>query len=202
MLDSFEKLTSNLRKLKFGWIVINLHSLKRKTKDLIPLKFGKENIKRAKYVKLLRVLVDEHLSWKYHICELRKKLSRRNGLLFKLGRWLPIATLICLYTSLVSPFLNYGIIVWGRSFDTHVAPIFLLQKKILRCINFYFPTVTSTPLFHSSKIPKLEDVFYLNLLIFVYKAMNKISPIYFHDYVPRFIDFELNRPLEETWSFP
>ena len=133
-------------------------------------------------MKFLGVLVDEHLSWKYHICELRKKLSRTTGLFFKLRHWLPLATLICLYNSLFSSFLNYGIIVWGLTFESYLTPLYLLQKKILRCINFQSPTAPSTPLLHSLKILKLEDVFHLNLLIFVYKAINKISPIFFHDY--------------------
>ena len=58
----------------------------------------------------------------------------------------------------------------------------VMIKKILRRINAQLPTATSTPLFHSLKILKLGDVFQLNLLIFVYKAINKMPPIYFHDY--------------------
>ena len=58
----------NIEKTNF----VLFHSSRKKATDPIPLKFGKENIKRAKYVKFLGVLVDEHLSWKYHIYELRK----------------------------------------------------------------------------------------------------------------------------------
>ena len=171
------KLALNTEKTNF----VLFHSPKKKITNLITLKFGKENIKRAKYLKFLGVLVDEHLSWKYHICELHKKLSRTTGLFFKLRCSLPFATLICLYNSLFSYFLNYGIIVWGLTYDTYLTPLFLLQKKIFRCINVQLPTAPSTPLFHSLKILKLENVFHLNLLIFVYKSINKFSPNYFHD---------------------
>ena len=97
------KLALNIEKTNY----ILFHSPKKKPTDLIPLKFGKKSITRAKYVKFLGVLVDEHLSWKYHICELCKKLSRTTGLLFKLRHWLPLATLICLNNSLFSSFLKY-----------------------------------------------------------------------------------------------
>ena len=127
-------------------------------------------------------LVDEHLSWKYHTCEFRKKLSRTIGLFFKLRHWISLPTLICLYNSLFSSFLNYVIIVWGLSFDTYLTSLFLLQKKILRCIKFQLPTTPSAPLFHSLKIVKLEDILHLNILTFVYKATNKLSSVYFHDY--------------------
>ena len=64
----YNRLALNVEKTNF----VLFHSPKKKVTDLIPLKFGKENVKRAKYGKLLSVLVDEHLSWKYHICELHK----------------------------------------------------------------------------------------------------------------------------------
>ena len=52
------KLAWNIKKTNF----VFFHSPKKKTTDLIPLKFGKENIKRDMYVKFLGVLVDEHPS--------------------------------------------------------------------------------------------------------------------------------------------
>ena len=116
------------------------------------------------------------------MCELFKKLSRAIGLFFKLRHWITLSTLIFLYNSIFLSFLNYGIIVWGLTFDTYLNPLFLLQKKILRCIKFQLPTAPSTPLFRLLNIVKLEDIFNLNVLTFVYKAMNKISSVYFHNY--------------------
>ena len=121
------KLALNIEKTNY----VLFHSPKKKPTDLIPLKFGKKDITRAKHVKFLGVLVDEHLSWKYHICELRKKLSRTTGLFFKLRHWLPIATLICLYNSLFSSFLNYGIIVWGLTFENYLTPYIFYKRKSL-----------------------------------------------------------------------
>ena len=118
------KLALNSEKTNF----VLFHSPRKKTNDLIPLKFDKESIKRATYLKFLGVLVDEHLSRKCHICELRKKLSRTTGLIFKLRRWLPLATLICLYNSLFSSFLNYGIIVYGLSL-THILILYFFYKR-------------------------------------------------------------------------
>ena len=72
---------------------------------------------------------------------------------------------------------------WGKTIiDTYLTPLFILQKKILRCIKFQQPTAPSAPLFHSLMIVKLEDMLHLNVLTFVYKAINKLSPVYFHNY--------------------
>ena len=46
-------------------------------------------------------------------------------------------------------------------------------QKILRCIKFQLPTGPPTPLLLLLNIVKLEDIFNLNVLTFVYKAINK-----------------------------
>ncbi len=45
--------------------------------------------------------------------------------------------------------------------------------------NFSAP---SAPIFHSLKILKLEDIIHSNILTFVYKALNKVTPTCFHNY--------------------
>ena len=60
--------------------------------------------------------------------------------------------------------------------------LFLLQKKILRCINFQPFSAPSTPIFLSLKILKVEDLLHLNILTFVYKSIKKLSPSCFHNY--------------------
>ena len=121
------KLALNIDKTNF----VLFHSPKKKLPDLIPLKFGKKIIKRTKYVKFLGVLVDEHLSWKCHICKLRKKPFRTTRLFFKLRHWIPLPTFTGLYNSIFSSFLNYGIIVWGLTFDTYLNPLFFYKRKSL-----------------------------------------------------------------------
>ena len=80
--------------------------------EAVNIKVGNIPIKQTKYVKFLGVLLDENLSWKYNLTELSKKLSRTCGIFFKIRHFLPITRhflpitiLICLYTSLFSPFL-------------------------------------------------------------------------------------------------
>ncbi len=61
-------------------------------------------------------------------------------------------------------------------------PLFWLQKKVLCCIKFEPFSASSAPIFHSLKILKLEDILQHNILTFVFKAINKLSPSYFHNY--------------------
>ena len=176
-LDS-NKLALNIEKTKF----VLFHSLRRKLSEFTNLKIGKQFIQRTKYVKFLGVLMDEHLTWKYHTTELCKKLSKTVGIFFKVRHYAPLPTLVSLYNSLFLSFLNYGISDWGMTYESYLNPLFILQKKILRCIKFEPFLSHSTPIFQSLKTLKIVDVLHLNILTFVYKSINKLSPSCFHDY--------------------
>ncbi len=172
------KLALNIGKTNF----VLFHSPRKKLPDHINIKFGRENISRSKYVKFLGILLDEHLTWKYHVTELHKKLTRTSKIFFKIRHYIPLQPLISLYNSLFSSFLCYGITAWGLTYDTYLKPLYLLQKRILRCISFSHFAAPSAPIFHSLKILKLEDIIHSNILTFVYKALSKLSPTCFHNY--------------------
>jgi hypothetical protein len=121
-------------------------------------------------------------NWKYHLSELSKKLARTCGIFYKIRHLLPANVLVSLYNSLFASFLQYGIIVWGLTYDTYTKPIYLLQKKVVRAITFKNFTSPSTPIFSELKILKLYDLFHLKLLTFVYESVNLISPFYFHNF--------------------
>ena len=172
------KLALNIDKTNF----VLFHSPRKILPDQINIKFGHKKVSRAKYVKFLGILLDEHLNRKYHITESHKKLSKTSGIFFKIRHYIPLQPLISLYHSLFSSFLSYGITAWGLTYGTYLKPLFLLQKKILRCISFQNFIAPSAPIFHSLKILKLEDMIHSNILTFAYKAMNKLSPTCFHNF--------------------
>ena len=101
---------------------------------------------------------------------------------FKVRHFLPVNVLICLNNSLFSPFLQYGILVWGLTYESYTNPVFLLQKRVIRAISLEHFTSHSTQIFSDLKILKLKDLFQLKLLSFVYESVLKISPVCFHDF--------------------
>ena len=152
------KINKELQKVKY-WLEVNklslnidktnfviFHSSRKKLPDDIGIKLGKKPVTRTSYVKFLGVLMDENLSWKYHISELTKKLSRSSGIFFKIRYLLPLDILKNLYYSIFSSFLNYGSSTWGLSYDSYLKPLFLLQKKVLRSISFEPSSTPSSPI--------------------------------------------------------
>ena len=172
------KLALNVEKTNF----IIFHSQKNLLHETVNIKIGKKHVKQVKYVKFLGLLLDENLTWKYHLNELSKKLARTSGVFFKIRHLHPSNVLVSLYHSLFGSFIQYGIVVWGLTYDIHTKPIYILQKKVVRAITFNNFAAPSTPIFSELKILKLYDLFYLKLLSFVFECVNKISPSYFHDY--------------------
>ena len=132
--------------------------------------------------KFLGLLLDEHLSWRYHLSELSKKLARTCGMFFKIRNLLPLDVLICLYNALLLSFLQYGLVVWGQTYASYTDPIFILQKKAVRAITFQPRMSPSLPIFNDLKLLKLSEIFELRLLTFVFDSVTKTSPSCFHDF--------------------
>ena len=114
--------------------------------------------------------------------EFSKKLARTSGIFFKIRHLLPTDVLVSLYYSLFASFLQYGIIVWGLTYDTYTKPIYLLQKKVVRSILFKNFSSPSTPILYYLKILKFNDLLQLKPLSFVHESINLISPTPFHNF--------------------
>ena len=102
------RLALNIDKTNF----VIFHSPCTKLPEPIVIRFCRKKIQREKYVKFFGVLLDENLSWKYHINELSKKLSRTIGIFYRIRHFVPFEILKLLYYSLFHSFLSYGIAVW------------------------------------------------------------------------------------------
>ena len=74
-----KKLSLNVDKTNY----IIFHSPGTKLPPNNAIKIGNKHISKVKYVKFLGLLLDEHLSWNYHLCQLSKRQSRTCGILLK-----------------------------------------------------------------------------------------------------------------------
>ena len=127
----------------------NLKSGKSSGPSSIPVQ-----MKRKSCVSYLGVLIDSTLSWKNQIEYVSKKIRRSIGILCKLRYFVTRDILINLYYALIYPFLIYGLISWGNTYESNFKPIYILQKKALRIITFSAFDHPSSPLFKSLGITK------------------------------------------------
>ena len=184
-----EKLNTELNNI-FSWLSINKLSLnvtktkymiftpKNKILNLPHITINNEPIQNVSDFSFLGILLNEHMSWQSHIDNISNKISRKIGLIHKLKHFLPISATKTLYSSLILPLLNYGILAWGTS----TTRLFKLQKKAVRAITNSNYNAHTEPLFKLLNILKIDDLYRLNLLKFYYKYVNNELPLFFNSF--------------------
>jgi len=120
-------------------------------------------------VKYLGVMVDSRLKFDEHMNHVCNKLSRSVGILYKLRLFAPESVLISCYYSLIYPYLDYCVVVWGGASKVHIDKLVLLQKRALRVITNSSYREHTNPLFIRTRILKLEDLYKFELCIYMYK---------------------------------
>jgi hypothetical protein len=131
-------------------------------------------------VKFLGVLIDDKLSFKDHVANIRKKLSKSLYLLNSVKNILPINTLLLLYYSIFHSHLIYAIQMWSSTSQSAVNGLFKLQKKAIRIVsNAKFNSHTE-PLFKKLGILPLPDLISFFNLQFMHRFANNLLPSAFH----------------------
>ena len=139
-------------------------------------------MKRSSCIKYLGLYIYSNLSWKDHIDYVCKKVKRSIGVLSKLRHFVTTTVLKTLYYSLVYPFLIYGIIVWGNTYQTTLSPLYVLQKKVVRIIIFEKVDALSSPIFKCLGILKLSDLVTFYVSIFMHKFYQQLLPSVFDNF--------------------
>ena len=194
-LRNLEKCMNDELKKLYEWLCINRLSLNisktnfiifhaiNKPKSPVTILINKKAIDEAEYIKYLGILIDSRLTFRQHIDELAKKVSRGIGMLYKLRPFVTTKILTSVYYAIIYPFLLYGITVWGVASKTLLTSIHILQKKFVRMATFNdaYPIVPgplyhTPPLFLKLKLLTIFDIFNLQLGKLVYDSINNIGP--------------------------
>ena len=104
------------------------------------------------------------------------------GIIRKLINLLPNKSLFTLYNYIIHPYLSYCNLVWGRTFDKYLMPLYILQTSAVRlCCNAQF-RANSSPLFKTLRLLKLPDIVAHNSLLFMFKFKYDLLPGAFQNY--------------------
>ena len=129
----------------------------------IVLSLNRNKIYESTKIKYLGLILDSRLTWKHHINELAKKLSRAVGMLYKIRHYCIPNVLRSLYFSIFNSHLSYGIPVWGNAKQIFLNKLIALQKKAIRAISFADFHEHTSPIFKDLNILKLKDMFELQV---------------------------------------
>ena len=73
-------------------------------------------------------------------------------MLSKLRHFIPSSVLVNIYNALITPYLTYGLIVWGNACKTYLDKTLILQKRALRLILSANRQDHAIPLFVNAKV--------------------------------------------------
>jgi hypothetical protein len=133
-------------------------------------------IEKKPFVKFLGIYIDEKLDWHEHIRYIKNKLNSSIYVMRKTKNILSPTHLLILYYSLIYPYLDYGITLWGSTHSTYVGTIYKLQKTTMRIIANVKYNDHSSPLFKNLNILKLEDIYKLKVANYMYAFNKQILP--------------------------
>ena len=96
---------------------------------------GANEILRNECWKCLGIIIDDKVGWLDHINSVNIKLSRSLYILNSVKNMLPNDILRQLYYTMVQPYLTYGIILWGSTYQSYLKRTVFFRSKLLRiCI--------------------------------------------------------------------
>ena len=133
-------------------------------------------IERTHEFKFLGVVIDEQLTWKFHIDHVKSRVSQIIAVLHKVKESVNKCALFLLYNSLIVPHLTYCIEAWGSANKTYIEPVFKLQKRAIRVVNGSEYRAHTNPIFIQLKTLKFNDLLEYSLLKIMYKAHLKTLP--------------------------
>ena len=194
-MTSLKKIAEQEIKNVYDWLISNkltlnwektffvIYRSKRKViEDICELKINHNCIKRVNSITYLGMTIDEHLKWDKHVMNICSKLTRNFHLFYNLRNLLPNHLKRQLYYSLVHSRIQYGIEVYGNCAKIMITRIQTMQNKLLKVL-FKRPFRTPTIDLHNEyKLLKVEDIYRLNLMKFVFNSVRKQSISQFHKY--------------------
>lgn len=139
-------------------------------------------LKQESATKYLGVLIDENLNWKSHVSLIESKIKRGVGVISRLRHTVTKHILLNLYYSLIHPYLTYGLVAWGNTYNTTLQPLLNLQKKVIRLMTFSQFREHSNPLFYELNILKINDLVKFQTAIFMYDYHHGNLPDVFNTY--------------------
>ena len=129
------------------------------------------------FIKYLGMYLDKFLDWNHHIEELKKKLSRANGILSKLRYNAPLDLCLQVYYAIFYSYLNIGCNVWSFTTEKNIEDIQKLQNKCVRIMTFAPFNSNTDQAFIDLSLLKVREVIKTNQLKVVYDYYDKKLPV-------------------------
>ena len=169
------KLSLNAKKTNLMYLGTRKHT-SRVNDDINCIYLDECKLNRVHDAKFLGITIDENLTWKKQVDNVYRTCSRNIGVLNKVKCYLPSDTMKQLYCTLVLPYLNYGLLLWGNVIKTYMHKLFKIQKRAMRIISNSSFLAHTKPLFAKFGILNIFEMYVKDVVIFMYKFKFNLLP--------------------------
>ena len=94
-----------------------------------------QTIDEVQKTKFLGIIIDNKLTWKWHIDHIAGKISRGIGMIIKARQYLNKSGLMSLYYSFIYPYITYCNHIWQATYKTRLKRLVMLQNKAVRILS-------------------------------------------------------------------
>lgn len=128
--------------------------------------------------KYLGVIIDNELSFKMHYDYIHKKLNKKVGYFYRIGRNLNYKSRLLVYNAVILPHLQYCCSILALFNKTQINKLQILQNRCLRRIlNAPFHTHINDMLIKLNFL-NVKDIISYNVLIFIHRLTLGLLPSY------------------------
>ena len=173
----FEKINSELKIVQEYFLSNNMLLHPTKTRYMVfhrradcpDLWLGDQKIKRVRedtdepYYKLLGVMYDEQLTFRYHIDKVHAKVQSSLASLMRCKHSLPYKMKLMLFNALIMSHINYASIIWGAP-QPYLKKLEVAVKRGIRVVCNAKYNEHTEPLFFKTGVLNLYDTLELNFL--------------------------------------
>ena len=160
------KLMINVKKTQY--MVFHRAKIKTLGTDVI---MQNTSIQCVKSTQFLGVIMDDHIT------NVKNKISKFLGILYKIRRYLDNTTLTNMYYSFVFPYLIYCVEIWGSSLKSYLDPLVKIQKKCIRTISLSEYLAPSEQLFQKLNILNFEKLVIQRISLMMFKRSIGVFPL-------------------------
>ena len=136
-----------------------------------PISLEGDTINMKPECKFLGVTIDNNITFGAHVKHVLSKVSKSAGILYKIRTLLTPEARLSYYYAFIFPHLSYNLLVWGGTFDYLTKLLYLIQKKVIRCVDGAGYYDHSSPLFKKYAVLKFSDLYTFVLCVHTFKSL-------------------------------
>ena len=133
-------------------------------------------IERKNSTKFLGVTLDKNLNWTLHVQDVCRKVAKFIPILCRVRQYIDDAAVKMIYYSLIYPLMTYCNSLWGNCAASHIKPLIVLQKKLVRVMTRSDFRCHTAPLFESLNLLNVKQINKYFSLLYVHRNLFPATP--------------------------